>query len=319
MSLGVFSDFSKNVAANSPITKKEVEQKPATTVAQVPVKKSFADTVKTVAPIVIPLVAIPITAGITYKLSTKSVAGLKTDMQALTKELANLKVQYEQQSKVLTDTLKKQASKNKKANAQIWSAIIAAAGLSTSYTAGKLTKDQKKEVAQSLSNRVSSIDSRSSRALSSAEQSMALTGNSLGKKYTKNINGVQLLQNTNSLTKNAQKYDKALQTIKSAAPKRLYEAPDAMPLTVENPTIWSVTSEFAPIKEGGLGSVPVEVQNNVTKLGVNIPTFIPMYQQRGRAIFRQENGEYIYTYKKDFKLKKAASFKMDTYSLVSAR
>ncbi len=312
MSLGVFSDFATRPSANSPITSKEVEQKQAVTV-NVPAKKTFAETVKTVAPIVIPLVAIPITAGITYKLSTKSVAGLKNEMQALTKELANLKIQQEKQSQVLADTLKKQAAKNKKANAQIWSALLAAAGLTGSYKAGKLSKDDKKEVAQKLGNRVSDIDARSSSALSSAEQSVALTGNSLGRKYTVNINGVQLLQNTNVLTRNTQKYDKAIETIKSAAPKRLYEAPDSMPLTVEHPTIWSVTSEFAPIKEGGLGSVPVEVQNNVTKLGIDIPNFIPMYQQKGRAIFRQENGEYIYTYKKDFKLQKAASFKVDTY------
>ena len=46
------------------------------------------------------------------------------------------------------------------------------------------------------------------------------------------------------------------------------------PITKDNPTIWSITSEFAPIKEGGLGVVPPAITKNAKEVGVNIPTFI---------------------------------------------
>ena len=122
------------------------------------------------------------------------------------------------------------------------------------------------------------------------------------------------MKNTDSINKNNQKYQKAVDAIKTAASKYLYNKPQIQPITKEKPVIWSVTSEFAPVKEGGLGSVPVEIQNNVTKLGINIPTFIPMYQQKGLASFRHDGDKYVYNYKgKEFDLKKAASFKVDTF------
>ncbi|MBQ9245823.1 glycogen/starch synthase [bacterium] len=313
MSLGVFSDFRTNVPIGSnPVKKEEVKQNPADTQ---PAETSKAkELIKTYAPIVIPLAAIPITAGITYKLSNKGTDKLKSEVQALTREIANLKIMNEEHSKLISDALKKQSVKNKKANAQIWSALIAAAGLTA---AGKMSKS---EISDALGNRVSSIESKSNIASANANQALAQNGNSLGTKYVKDFFGVQLLQNSDALNKNEQKYQKAITHIKEAAPKYLYNQPDVKPLTKENPTIWSVTSEFAPIKEGGLGSVPVEVQNNVTKLGIDIPTFIPMYQQKGIASFRQEGDKYIYSYKgKEFNLDKVLSFKVDTYQNSKAK
>ena len=377
MSLGVFSDFSRSASASTSMQRKEtadnnvkpqVQQTVQPVAQQIvqPKTNNIAETIKAVAPIAVPLIAIPVTAGITYKLSNKNVQGLKTQLeglakevarkntdglqgqlQTLTEEVAKIKSSSEQHTKVLTETLKK----SKKSNAQIWSALIAAAGLTGSYKAGKMSKDEKAEVAERLGNRVSGIDTRTNEALHNAHQALSQTGNSLGKKYVENINGIQLLTNSDSLNKNAHKYEKAVKTIEEAAPKYLYQAPDNKPLTAENPTIWSVTSEFAPIKEGGLGSVPVEIQNNVTKLGIDIPTFIPMYQQKGISNFKHDvfteevevlipskdsdkeasqtneaekkqetttltrrTDRYTYTYKgKEYELKKAASFKLDTY------
>ncbi|MCD7740117.1 MAG: glycogen/starch synthase [Candidatus Gastranaerophilales bacterium] len=314
MSIGVFSDFQTNFNASSGYEKTKGNEKENKSYPKSEDKSKVIDKVKAAAPIVIPLVTIPITAGITYKLAAKNVSGLQNDISDLRKQIANIQVLDEARSGKLIDNMKKLSKSNKKANAQIWSAIIAAAGLSGSYAAGKLSKDDKNNISERLSQRVNNIETNSQKAINDSQQSLALSGNSLGTKYMHDYNGIQLLTNSDSLNKNEQKYAKAIKRIKSAAPKYLYEAPDVKAIKKENPTIWSITSEFAPIKEGGLGSVPVEIQNNVTKLGVNIPTFIPMYQQKGIASFKEENGEYTYTYKNnEFKLEKAASFKLDTY------
>ncbi len=188
---------------------------------------------------------------------------------------------------------------NSKHNAQIWSALIGIAGLGGAYTAGNLTAEQKEDISRRAEERVNA----------------ALNGqNTLNRKYTTDYNGITLLNTSDNLNLDSVKLKKAHEKIESAAVKRLNEAPDVKPILKENPTLWSVSSEFAPVKEGGLGSVPVELQNNMSKLGIDVPTFIPMYQQRGIASFRKENGKYFYTYKgREFELDKAASFKLDTY------
>ncbi len=310
MDISAFSEFRTNSAAIN----QTAASNNSKTSAKAEKNSKISNTILKVAPVVIPLAAIPITAGITYKLSTKNLAGLKNEIKELSKQIAKLEVQNQERTDIISENLRKQAGKNKKANAQIWSALIGAAGLTGSYAAGKLSKDDKSQISERIGNRVDNIETKSTNAFNEAQQAAGLSGNSLGKKYTVNYNGIQLLQNSDSLNKNAQKYEKAITSIKNAAPKHLFETPKIEPITKENPTLWSVTSEFAPIKEGGLGSVPVEIQNNVTKLGVNIPALIPMYQQKGQASFRQEGNDNFYTYKgKEFKLEKAASFKLDTY------
>ncbi len=310
MDISAFSEFRTNSAANQPAAKQTISNADKTSAPEEKKKNTF----QKAAPIIIPLAAIPITAGITYKLSTKNLTGLKSEIKNLSEQIAKLEVQNQERVSSISENLRIQAQKNKKANAKIWSALIAAAGLTGSYTAGKLSKDDKTKISNKIGERADTIESRSTEAYEEAQRAAGLSGNSLGKKYTVNYNGIQLLQNSDSINKNERKYESAIKQIQNAAPKYLYETPDVTPITKENPTLWSVTSEFAPIKEGGLGSVPVEIQNNVTKLGVNIPSFIPMYQQKGNASFRQEGNDYFYTYKgKEFKLEKAASFKLDTY------
>ncbi len=313
MGIGVFSDFQTNYNDTN-VYPKSRDNKEKVTSCKSEDKNKVINTIKTAAPIVIPLVSIPITAGITYKLAAKNTAGLKTEINNLSKEVSKLQVQNEERINIVADKMKEYGKANKKANSQIWSAIIAAAGLAGGYSASHLSKEDKDTISQKLGKRVGDIESTSYRAIDEAQRTSAMSVNSLGEKYTYNYNGIELLRNSDSLNKNEQKYNKAIETIKTAAPEHLYKTPDVKPITSKNPTIWSITSEFAPIKEGGLGSVPVEIQNNVTKLGINIPTFIPMYQQKGIASFRQEGNEYTYTYKgKEFKLEKAASFKTDTY------
>lgn len=317
MNIGAFSDFRTNPVyngqSNSIVENKDLKAEK---------KKKIIETAKTVAPIAVSIAAIPVTALIATKVTTKKVAalnndlvkGLKGEIKDLSKELSKMQALAEQRGILNTQNMQKVVDTAKKDNAQIWSALIAIAGLGTAYKAGDLSNDDKKEISKKLEQRVNDVDSRSTNAVAKADESLALSGNSLGVKYVKNLNGIQLLVNSDSLNKNAQKYAKAIKDIENAAPKHLFETPNVKPITKPNPTLWSVTSEFAPIKEGGLGSVPVEVQNNVTKLGVNIPTFIPMYQQKGIATFRQEGNKYYYTYKgKEFELEKAVTFEIDAY------
>ena len=143
---------------------------------------------------------------------------------------------------------------------------------------------------------------------------LSFLANPLIAKYTSDFFGLNLLNQTNTLNQNAMKYKEALKFIQNAGFEKLFKEPDIKPIDKEDPTIWSVTSEFAPIKEGGLGSVPPEIRNNAQKLGVNIPTFIPMYLQEGKYTFCEKDGKYIYSAgNKDFELQKAVSFKMDTF------
>ena len=284
--------------------------------------EKLAKTAKTVAPIAISLAAIPVTALIATKVTTKKVSALNKDLVSELKgqikdlgaDLAKMQALTEQRGILSSQNIQNVTNSAKKENAKIWSVLLAVAGLGTAYKAGDLSDDVKKDIPGKISERFNEIDSRTSQAVSTAEEAVGLSGNSLSKKYVKDINGVQLLTNSNALNKNAQKYAQAIKKIQTDSKKYLYDSPEVKPITKQNPTLWSVTSEFAPIKEGGLGSVPVEIQNNVTKLGINIPTFIPMYQQKGIASFRQEGDKFIYSYKgHEFDLQKVASFKLDAY------
>ena len=318
MKIGVFSEIQSGIGGNYlnqystqnnvVSSKNAADKKPDEVKSDKKTKKEKAiNAVKTVLPIAIPLIAIPVTAAITYKISNKNTEALK-------KQVEELRALTEKNAQLLSNEIKDGALKNKKANAQIWAALLAIAGVSGSYSAGKLSKEDKAEITQRIKNRVDSMDSRSDYAVNAAEQSLSASGNTLNNKYVDNINGIKLLKNSDSLNKNTQKYNQAIKDIQEAGSKYLFSAPKAGMITSEKPALWSVTSEFAPIKEGGLGSVPVEIQNNVVKLGIELPTFIPMYQQKGIANFKEQNGKYIYTYKnKDFLLEKIASFKVDAY------
>lgn len=138
--------------------------------------------------------------------------------------------------------------------------------------------------------------------------------NQFVKKYTEDYNGLSLLTQANSYNKNSKKYEKAIEDIQNAGIERLTTPPQKSLINKDNPILWSVTSEFAPIKEGGLGSVPPEIRNNAAKLGVSVPTFVPMYEYEGNSTFYEIEGKPYYRRgNTEFELQKVVSFKMDTF------
>ena len=311
MTKGVFSVFSVPSYGNIQNQEKKSETTTKTVTSD---KKQLISKIKSAAPVIVPLAAIPITALITYKISAKNVNALKSQISSLTDDISKLQKIAAEAKTTAEKGIDNVIKTGKKDNAQIWGALLAAGGLLGIYKVSDMTDDQKKEAAEKISNRIDNIQNTGKYALNMAEQSSALSSNNLGRKYTVNYNGIQLLTNSDSINKNEQKYAQAINQIQNAAPDRLYKTPNIKPIKSKRPTLWSISSEFAPIKEGGLGSVPVEIQNNVSKLGINIPTFIPMYQQKGTATFRTERGQYFYTYKGvEMKVDKAASLQLDTY------
>ena len=133
-------------------------------------------------------------------------------------------------------------------------------------------------------------------------------------KHADYFHSILLLKQNNVLNRNGQKYASALEHIQNIGQEKLTSTKPIEPIMKENPTLWSITSEFAPIKEGGLGSVPPEVRNNAEKLGVNMPTFIPMYLNEGSATLYKNGENYSYVYKgKEMPLEKMATIKMDVY------
>ena len=311
MSIGAFSSFQTNPAVVGAYTPQKSNVDP-----KVAKKKKVIETAKVVVPIAISVAAVPVTALVASKMTAKKVStisddlvkGLKDEIGTLTKEIANLKALDEQ--RVILNNQGVQAAVNaaKKDNAQIWSAILGITGLAAAYKAGDLKDDDKKQIV----DRASETQSRINYATDMAQQARSASSENLARKYTHNVNGVQLL--TNNATPDKIKYTAAIEKIRSAATDKLFNAPNVKPITNPNPSLWSVTSEFAPIKEGGLGSVPVEIKTNLAKLGIDMPTFIPMYQQKGVANFAQNGDNVTYTYKGNvYNLKKAASYQVDTY------
>ena len=315
MSISPFASFQTNPVLSSANSQKNIGEKEKK-------NKKVIDTVKTVVPIAISVAAVPVAALVASKMTAKKVAnigddlvkGLRNEISGLSTEVAGLKALTEQRSILSNQGMQGVMNSAKKDNAQIWSAILAVTGLAAAYKAGELKDDDKTEIVKKASEAHSNTHAKIEYATDMAQQARASAGNNLGRKYLNNHNGISLLTNNDSLSRNQQKYNAAISKIKSAAPQRLFETPNVPLITNPNPSLWSITSEFAPIKEGGLGSVPVEIKTNLAKLGVQMPTFIPMYQQNGVASLSGKGDELTYTYKKNkYSLEKVASYKVDVF------
>lgn len=307
MSSNVFSGIESKFPTSIYMKPQRVETKEAS----IPTKKEkIIKTAKTVAPYVIPLISIPITAGITYKLATKNVNALNARIDNLEKLVAS---NTEEIKGELNNVLNK-VNSTQKLDGKVWAALFGLAGISTKFYSENMSDEDKDTVVNSAVNRVNNIEKASAQAVNSSNRALQANGFTLGEKYIDSdfSYGIHLLKNDGA-GKNTQLYNKAINTIQNAAKMYLSETPAVNKLS-QNATIWSITSEFAPIKEGGLGSVPVEIQDNAAKLGINMPTFIPMYHNNGIANLKQVGDSYTYTYKdKTYNLKKVVSFDVDTF------
>ncbi len=183
----------------------------------------------------------------------------------------------------------------------MWSMLLALSGIHPST----LTSENRIKLLNTLTstnelfNNVQSLD--------------RIQTNTLIRKYLKQYRDIPLLYENNMLNRNGAKYDRAIEHIRNTGFEKLTSNEPIKPLN-PNPSIWSVTSEFAPIKEGGLGSVPPEIRNNIIKKGIDMPTFVPMYLGSGSSLTK--NGDkYTYRYKNSSfeNLEKAVTFKMDVY------
>ncbi len=325
MSLGIFSEIQGNYLRNNSEKSKQVSLKKNENTSDTNLKakecitkEKVVSKIKEAAPIVIPLAAIPVTALVTYKISNKNVASLKDEILNLKNELVNVKEANNEAVKSLQNKVYGQNASVKK---EFWGVILGLTGLSGGYAAGKLKKEDKEKITSDLNNRFHNIEKNSETALEYSNYAVGMLPDTLTKKHCNNIGDIPLLYNKS--TKNDVKYDKAVNQIKNAADKYLYNEAKTKPLD-NDASVWSVTSEFAPIKEGGLGAVPVDVQNNAAKLGISMPTFIPMYQNNGSANFIEESTinkdgvkttEYKYKYgeNKVYNLNKVAEFNVDTF------
>ena len=231
-----------------------------------------------------------------------AVGGFYLGYLAFKKKSANIK----RVSEKINETVKNNDEK-------LWLAILALAGVG-GYKTQQISKEDKDNIIETLKNAQSPIQQASYGAQDSINYIKSSALNLTNEKYTRDFYGLKLLYQNNALNRNSQKYNKAISDIQEIAYEKLTQPSVAPIITNQHPVVWSVTSEFAPIKEGGLGSVPPEIRNNAQKLGIDTPTFVPMYLNEGISTFSEEDGKYFYNYKgKKFELQKMLSFKMDSY------
>ena len=192
-------------------------------------------------------------------------------------------------------------------------AILALAGFEN-VEAKKITPDEIGAAFTKIANGEAPAQQKVAQNSESIKEIQRSQTNSTVTKYAKEWNDLLLLTQNNVLNRNAGKYAKAIQTIETIGVEKMTSSAPLAPIEKQFPTVWSITSEFAPVKEGGLGSVPPEIRNNATRLGVDMPTFVPMYLNEGTTTLSENGNSALYTYKgKEIPVEKVATIKIDTY------
>lgn len=191
--------------------------------------------------------------------------------------------------------------------------------------------------AQNAENKANSLDGKANQAIDTANAAISRANsvsnqNSIAMSiHRQPWHGLNLMvMNKNEKYLNASKIDSAMFDIRNAVTFRIGRKNGQtqeiindyrkkyVPLMKSNST-WALTAEFDPIKAGGLGSVPMEIQNNFADMGIDNPVFIPMYQHKGKAEFVEYGDEktgksYSYIYGGEtFKLQKMAEMPVQQY------
>ncbi|MBE7709963.1 MAG: glycosyltransferase [Cyanobacteria bacterium SIG32] len=196
-----------------------------------------------------------------------------------------------------------------------------AAGISGTAASAKSIAEAAQNTANSMDERVNEARNRADEALGAANAGIRPEMQKFVQKYY----DLWIMQTPGWAKRiNNQRTEVAMSSVRDAAVKRL-DRPAKTTLKEikaykeqykkELTSLWALTAEFKPIKLGGLGDVPVDLQDNFTKLGIDNPIFIPMYETPGKSKFVGEGdivSEYIYD-KKTYNLQKLASTEIEVF------
>ena len=113
------------------------------------------------------------------------------------------------------------------------------------------------------------------------------------------IDGIPLMQNLDNSGNRIPLKKSVIDWLKTATDRFVMSGKDQMkvrPLSKDS-TIWSLTSESLPEKEGGLGEVPIQIAKNLkNEFGINNAIVRPLVQSPGKSQLIEKNGKYIYRY-----------------------
>lgn len=128
------------------------------------------------------------------------------------------------------------------------------------------------------------------------------------------IDNLKLLQNLNNEGKQIKAPDSLIEKLKNTARSMIYNGvnrPKAKVLD-DKSTIWSITAESLPEKEGGLGEVPTQIAKNLKEeLGINNYVVLPLYQIKGKSKIVENNDKFHYFYD----LQKDSPYSLDSEKL----
>ena len=111
------------------------------------------------------------------------------------------------------------------------------------------------------------------------------------------VDGLHLLQNLNNKNERKPLPEAVVKKINGSAEKYIYGKAEPVAKLDKNSTIWSVTAESIPEKEGGLGEVPVQIARNLThELGIDNFLVRPLNEIKGVSRIISEDGKYTYQY-----------------------
>lgn len=186
------------------------------------------------------------------------------------------------------------------------------------YESRNISYDAKNNV-EALNNGINEAKSIANTAIRATEVGL----NPVMSTYTVRHYDLNLLKVLNDEMKiDEGRKDAAYKFIREAAPKRLNRNQKDTIANIKNyrethpnlKSIWSLTAEYKPMQLGGLGVVPVDIQNNFIQLGIDSPVFIPMYLKKNKSEFIEENGKYTYIYgNQKFDLTKIAETSTHVY------
>ncbi len=112
-----------------------------------------------------------------------------------------------------------------------------------------------------------------------------------------NIDNLQLLQNLTNENKRKPLPPAVTEKLQKAADKYIHGKTEPIAKLDKNSTIWSVTAESIPEKEGGLGEVPVQIAKNLThELGIDNFIVRPINEIKGLSKIISQDGKYSYQY-----------------------